>query len=230
MLTKNQIGIALSILIVVGIGAMAYIWPSENPRGLTLPVETTNTSSPIRPVGPTDHIRGSISAPIVVVEYSDMECPFCKRFHNSMKEVYATRGQTGQMAWVFRHFPIDALHQKARAEAHATECASELGGNDAFWQMLDRIYSETNSNDSLDLELLPDFAVTIGLDQAEFVACIESNRHMTKIQADYQNATESGGTGTPFPVVINQETGESVVLPGAVPTSEILSAIDSLIK
>lgn len=233
MPNKNQIGIGLAIVIVVVIAAIAYIWPSDNPRQLNLDSGTSfdfssDTIGGIRPVNESDHIRGNIDAPIVIIEYSDLECPFCKQFHNSMKEIYNFYGQTGEIAWVFRHFPIDSLHKKARIEAHATECAAELGGNNAFWSMLDRIYSETNSNDSLDLARLPDFAENIGLNREGFITCMDSNRHLDKIQADYNNAIESGGQGTPFPVVINQNTGTTIALPGAVPTSQIEETIDSV--
>ena len=84
------------------------------------------------PVTSEDHIRGDINAPVKIVEYSDTECPFCKRFHTTMQEVYNEYGKTGKVAWVYRHFPLDQLHSKARKEAEATECAAELGGNDKF--------------------------------------------------------------------------------------------------
>lgn len=233
MLDKKQIGIGLAILIVVIIGAIAYIWPSDNPRTISLSKPTENTTSDIgslRAISDSDHIRGDINAPIVVIEYSDLECPFCKRFHNSMKTVFETYKSSGKVAWVFRHFPIESLHTKAVTEAMATECAGELGGNEAFWNMLDKIYEVTPSNDGLNLETLPDLASGIGLDKQAFAECLSSSRQLEKVQNDYKNAVESGGTGTPFPIILNQQTGETIVLPGAVPTSEIITAINSLLE
>ena len=61
----------------------------------------------------------------------------------------------GQVAWVYRHFPIDSLHSRARKEAEATECANEFGGNTVFWQYLDKIFELTPSNDGLDPAELP---------------------------------------------------------------------------
>src|SRR3990167_8533859 len=72
-------------------------------------------SGEIAPLTERDHIRGSSKAELVIYEYSDTECPFCKVFHNTMKEVLST--YNGQVAWVYRHFPIAQLHSKATKEA-----------------------------------------------------------------------------------------------------------------
>lgn len=92
---------------------------------------------------------------VYVVEYSDLECPFCKRFHETMLEVmkeFDARGE--EVTWIYRHFPLDQIHSKARKEAEATECAAELGGNDAFWKYTNKLMEITPSNNQLDLKLL----------------------------------------------------------------------------
>ncbi|HEY4512581.1 MAG TPA: thioredoxin domain-containing protein [Candidatus Paceibacterota bacterium] len=101
-----------------------------------------------------DHIKGSLSASVKIVEYSDLECPFCKRFHTTMQEVMNTYNKDGKVAWVFRHFPLAQLHSKAPKEAEATECAAELGGNDGFWKFVDKINEITPSNNKLDQALI----------------------------------------------------------------------------
>src|SRR3989338_1472713 len=85
----------------------------------------------LRPVSKSDHILGNINAKIVIVEYSDLECPYCKVFHQTMHKVVSDN--SGNVAWVFRHYPIPQLHPKAFREAEATECAWGQGGNNAFW-------------------------------------------------------------------------------------------------
>lgn len=104
------------------------------------------------PVTQNDFIRGNFNADIIAVEYSDPECPFCKKFHLTMQEVI--KNYNGKIAWVYRHFPLDSLHQKARAESEAIECAGILKGNEVFWKYLDRVLELTTSNDGLDLGLL----------------------------------------------------------------------------
>lgn len=102
----------------------------------------------IRPVSPDDHILGNADAKIIVVEYSDLECPFCKVFHNTMHQV--VEKSNGDVAWVYRHYPISGLHPKAFLEALATECAWEQKGNDGFWKYTDQLFKITPSNNKFD--------------------------------------------------------------------------------
>ncbi len=99
----------------------------------------------VRPVSKTnDHIRGNPNAPVSLIEYSDFECPFCKRFHDTAKQIVQQYG--GKVNWVYRHFPLDFHNPAAQREAEAAECAAELGGNEAFWRFTDLIYTRTLSN------------------------------------------------------------------------------------
>ena len=108
-----------------------------------------------------DHILGNRNASVKIVEFADMECPFCKRFHVTMQQV--VKDSNGQVAWVYRHFPLDQLHSKARKEAEAVECAAEMGGNEKFWAYLDRIMEVTPSNNGLDPAELLNTAAYVGL-------------------------------------------------------------------
>ena len=158
------------------------------------------TSIDNRPVTEEDFIRGSSTAAVTVIDYSDLECPFCKQFHQIMNDM--TDKYSGQeLAWVYRHFPLESLHSKAPTEAHATECAAELGGEDAFWEYTDRIFAVTPSNNELDLDRLPEIAAEIGLDRQAFVSCHESRRHEAKVQEDFEDARSADGSGTPFVIV-----------------------------
>src|SRR3546814_8173358 len=71
-------------------------------------------SGAVRPVSGEDHVMGSPDASVKVIEFSDFECPFCKGFHRTMGQVMEEYGQDGKVAWVYRHFPIDSIHSKAR--------------------------------------------------------------------------------------------------------------------
>lgn len=93
----------------------------------------------MRPVSRDDHILGDINAEIIIVEYSDLDCPFCKVFHNTMHQV--VEKSEGKVAWVYRHYPIPQLHPNAPKKAEETECAWELGGNEAFWKYTDKVFS-----------------------------------------------------------------------------------------
>lgn len=82
-----------------------------------------------------DHIIGSPDAPIVIIEYSDLECPYCKRFGGVMKEVVAE--SNGQVAWVYRHWIV---HGGALPKAGASECVAKIKGEDAFWKYIDLVF------------------------------------------------------------------------------------------
>lgn len=180
-----------------------------------------------RPIDPkVDHIRGDIAAPVKIIEYSDTECPFCKRFHPTMQQAVNDYG--GKVAWVYRHFPLRSLHSKAAKEAEATECANELGGNDKFWAYLDRVFEVTPSNDGLDLAQLPQLAVDVGLDRAKFEMCLNSGKYAQHVRDDENDATAAGARGTPFSIILGVK-GERVPIGGALPFSAVKSLIDPVL-
>ncbi|MFA5773410.1 MAG: thioredoxin domain-containing protein [Candidatus Paceibacterota bacterium] len=90
-------------------------------------------------VDANDHIIGSPDAPIVIVEYSDYECSYCKSFHITMNQVVAE--SDGNVIWVYRHWPI---HQNSMAKLVAAECVAQIKGNDAFWKYTDLLFGLLN--------------------------------------------------------------------------------------
>ena len=183
----------------------------------------------VKPVTAKDHILGDPRAPVKVVEFSDFECPFCKRVHPTLQRLIKEYGEAGKVALVYRHFPLDSLHKKARKEAQASECANELGGNDAFWAYADRLFEMTPSNDGLDPSLLPKIAKDIGLDRGKFETCLAGDarggKYAAHIESDEQDAIASGGEGTPYTVVIAPD-GETFPISGAQPYSAFKSIVD----
>ncbi|OGM15088.1 hypothetical protein A3D84_04595 [Candidatus Woesebacteria bacterium RIFCSPHIGHO2_02_FULL_42_20] len=85
-----------------------------------------------------DHVRGSRNAAIKLIEYSDFQCPFCQRFHPTVRQAVSDYGD--KIALVYRHFPLDSLHPRARPAALASECIAELGGDEAFWKFVDEVF------------------------------------------------------------------------------------------
>ncbi len=173
-------------------------------------------------LSPTDHFLGNAKAKVVVVEYSDTECPFCKKFDPTMHQIIDNYGK--EVAWVYRHLPLP-MHPKARKEAEATECAAELGGNAAFWKYLSRLYEVTPSNNGLDAAELPKIASYIGLDAAKFTTCLDSGKYSAKIDQHMKEAAAAGGTGTPYSVIISPKGTTPVQ--GAVPYETIEQMIKS---
>ena len=218
--------VAIIITGVIIAGAIIFVGnkqPQPVVQGTQPPQPDTAALEQMKPITAEDHIRGDINAPVKIVECSDTECPFCKRFHNTMKQVVAEYGS--QVAWVYRHFPLDSLHEKARKEAEATECAAELGGNEKFWAYLDRLMEVTPSNDGLDSAELPKIAAYVGLDVTQFNTCLSSGKYVQKIEEHVQDAMATGGQGTPWSIVVGKD-GKKYPLSGAQPYGTVKQLID----
>jgi len=188
---------------------------------------TANKDIKVLPISDKDHVIGSPNAEVVIVEYSDTECPFCKVFHNTMKQIMAE--YDGQVAWAYRHMPIPQLHVKAQTEAEATECVAELGGNQAFWSYLDKIFETTNSNDSLNLALLPKLAASVGVDEAAFNSCLSSGRYTEAVKQSAKEGFESGARGTPFSLILVDGKIKGTIN-GAEPLAGIKAKLDAILK
>ena len=181
----------------------------------------------LTPITESDHLLGNPNADIIIVEYSDTECPFCKTFHPTMQRIIDEYGKDGKVAWVYRHFPLDSIHPKADKEAEATECAAELGGNDAFWAYLGKIFEITPSNNNLDLALLPSIATEIGLNKAKFEECLASGRWAQKVEDQYQSGIAAGVRGTPHSIIVTTKDGAKYPLSGAQPYQAVKQIIDA---
>jgi protein-disulfide isomerase len=230
--TKNNLAVPIAIVIAGALIAGAVYWSAREDSVAVAPqpqVGTENTAGleNINPIEDSDHIRGNPDAPVKIVEYSDMECPFCKRFHLTMQQVMDGYGKNGKVAWVYRHFPLDQLHPvKARQEAVSSECAGELGGNDAFWKFTDRFFELTPSNNNTDVDsVLPQIAREIGLDETRFASCLSSGKYDEHVEEDYQNALATGGSGTPWSIIVTA-SGKKYPLSGAQPYEAVKQLIE----
>ncbi len=215
--TKQTLSTSTAIIVagfLIMVGIIVSKMPPKAPVDNTI---NTNDNSEmigsLEPVSEKDHIFGDLSkAEVLLVEYSDTECPFCKKFHNVIHSEIAK--YDGKVAWVYRHFPLDSLHPKARTEARATECVASIAGNDAFWKYLDTIFEKTPGNNGLDLNQLPVFAEAIGLDKTKFADCLESTEMDAKVEAQYQSGVSIGINGTPYTILVKRD-GTKVTVRGA---------------
>jgi protein-disulfide isomerase len=181
----------------------------------------------VAPVTEDDYIKGNRNARIALIEYSDTECPFCKRFHPTAQQ--AVDEYPDDVMWVYRHFPLDQIYSKARKQAEAIECAGKLAGNDGFWALTDKIFEVTTSNNGLDNSTLPDLAADVGLNSSAIKTCIDSGEMAQNVEEDYQSGLKAGVTGTPGNILLDTKTGETQLIPGAVPYPQIQQAIDAML-
>lgn len=182
----------------------------------------------VTPTGAVDmealtNVRGE--GDVILVEYSDTECPFCKRFHPTMQQV--VKDYAGEVAWGYKHFPLTSLHSKAPREAEATECAAEQG---KFWEFVDAIFVKTPSNNNLaDSELIAT-ADEVGLNKAQFDDCLNSGKYADKVKEDAAEAQALGGQGTPYTLVVDRSGKILDVVSGALPFDQVKAIIDQYVQ
>lgn len=234
MPTQQNLAVPIAIVIAGVFIAVALFFSGQSaaPRaaGDAAAGGAAEALQAIPAVSDSDHVLGNPDADVVVVEYSDFECPFCKQYHVTMHQIIDEYGKDGRVAWVYRHFPLTQLHPKAPKEAEAFECAFEQGGNTAFWAYADRFFEVTPSNNQTDIgTVLPQIAGEIGLDVAAFNACLSSGKYAGKVAAEFNDAVAGGGQGTPFNVLIIKG-GQRVAIPGAYPYSDMRNIIETALS
>jgi len=204
--------------------------PSGAPT--TAPEEATSAqkNALLRNVGPitsAEHIYGNINAPITIVEYSDLDCPFCERFHTTLEQILAE--YPDDVRWVYRHLPLD-FHPHAYSEALIAECVGKLGGSEKFWSILPHLLAVPSSQ-STEFKTDSIFAETskLGIDTAQLQTCYESKEFKTKVDSDMASGAATGGNGTPWSIIIKPDgTYESIN--GAQPYTVVKAMIEEILK
>lgn len=210
-------------------GIETYIQKQQAAIAATKRNEQAKQVKDMRPVSKDkDHIYGNPEAPVSLVEYSDFECPFCKRYHPTVKKFIDKNG--GKVNWVYRHFPLQFHNPGAQKEAEATECAAEIGGNMAFWRYSDLIYERTKSNGKgFPITNLVPLAEEIGLNGSNFQDCLDSSRMAARVKEDYEDGVKIGISGTPGTIFLNHQRGDFIVTAGALPLTNLQAALDRLL-
>lgn len=215
----------------IGSGMQGNQAPAPAPAVVQAPTPSAPTPTPAPEAPPAgevkevdlenDNIRGSKDAVISLIEYSDFECPFCSRHHPTMQQL--VDDYDGKVNWVYRHFPL-SFHPNAQKASEGSQCARELGGNDAFWDFADLIFES-----GPDVANLPGYAVDLGLDEAKFKDCLDSGKYEQYVKDDMASGQAAGVRGTPGNIVFNNKTKESKVVSGAQPAANFKTIIDGML-
>ena len=161
--------------------------------------------------GPQDLTKGDINAPITIIEFSDFECPYCRRAQKTIKKVEEKYGD--KVRFVFRHFPLP-FHKKAPKASEAAQCANDQG---AFWPFHKALFAK---DARLDVAEFKGLAVKNKLDTTKFNKCLDSGRYAQRVLDDIKAGKKLGITGTPTFFV------NGVKLVGAVPFSDFAEVIE----
>ncbi len=137
-------------------------------------------------------VKGDENAPVTIIEFSDFECPFCKRFFDdTLAQIEKEYIETGQVKFYYRDFPLTSLHPQAETAAMAARCANE---QDAFWAYHDTIFENQGK---LGDELYTDWALDLGLDIDQFEECLDSEKFADAVDKDSKDGSAAGVNGTP---------------------------------
>lgn len=238
---KTSQSLALPIAIVAGFSIIATAIffsgsgtmraePTHQAATNTLPdfeELATRLHEPIAIISSADNIRGNPNAPVMFVTYTNYECPSCRNFHLSMNRILQEYGQQGDIAWTFRHLPLERDYPNANRVANAAECVAELGGNQAFWIFSDELFRDRSSLGPTRLSQLPQYATTAGVLETDFNRCMNEERHLEEINSQADDATASGAFSIPYTVVM---AGEEIgVINGSVPHADLRQIVESAI-
>ncbi|MCA9386106.1 DsbA family protein [Candidatus Dojkabacteria bacterium] len=171
---------------------------------------------------------------VALVEFSDYECPFCKKFHTeTFDQIKADYIDTGKIAYVFRDFPLSFHDPLATKQAMAAECVQDLAGDNKYYEYSDLIFTNTSSNgQGMDESKLYDLAQDIGVDRGQFTECLDSEKFKEEVQKDMADGSAAGISGTPgFVLGIIDEKGnvDGIKISGALPYSSFKTEIDKML-
>lgn len=224
---KSQYVLPFTIVIAGALIAGAVFISGK--QSAQTPTPSENGTITARAYDPAkDHIIGNPAAKVMVVEYMDLECPHCKIFNDTMHQIMAYYGSSGNVAWVQRPFPLAQIHSKAPQEAQAAECAADQGGDTAYFKYTDKVFEITPGDNGLDLAQLPVIAAEIGLNVDTFNSCLSSGKFAKKVQDSYNEANALGAGGTPYTLIMVGT--DAVPLPGSQPYDSMRAAIDAVLS
>ncbi|KKW22476.1 MAG: Thioredoxin domain protein [Parcubacteria group bacterium GW2011_GWB1_52_7] len=182
----SKFSISMIVLALVLGGSVVYLGSkTKRPTGELAAGISVNAS---------DHVKGSSTAPVVLIEYSDFQCPACGYFYPILEELAARH--ENDMLFVYRHFPLTQIHKHAKPAAQAAEAAALQG---KFWEMHNLIFDNQSAWSVLPSarETFVRYAKDLGLDLVKFQSDMDSDETAKKIDADSRGGVEAGLNSTP---------------------------------
>ncbi len=218
--------LGLAVTSTIGlVGAVGYMASAKtgNTVAAVQPLPSAGTGDVVQPQAPAnpvkpvddkvDHIRGPKDAKVTVIEYSDFECPFCKRHDPTVTQL--RKAFPKDVRVIYRHYPL-SFHPAAEPAAIASECVAKISGNDKFWEYHDKLFA---SSPDLSNDTLKRLAKEIGVKEADFNKCLDNKETLAKVNADMASGNDSGVEGTPATFINGQ------MVSGAVPYATLEAAV-----
>lgn len=215
MQSENKFLIPLAVIVAGALIGGAVFFKDRAPS-VPSNGDTPSGAIDVAPISTDDHVLGNPNADVVLITFSDIDCPFCKTFDATMRQIMDVYGKDGRVAWVYRQFPLDSLHPDARTKAESTECVASLAGNEAFWTYIGLLFTTENET----VAGLGDIAVQAGVDKVAFEKCLSDGTFKQAVADDVAAAMKAGGRGTPYTVIVGKD-GTTAPLSGALPYAQV---------
>ena len=225
---------ALVAIVGVLVIAGAILWFNQGSVTGNVVKDTTNKVS-VKALMDDDAVLGQANAPVTIVQFTDWQCPFCRKFEtdtfNQIKQNYI---DTGKVKFVTRDFPLESLHPSAFPAALAAECVKAEGGSSAYYAFKQKVVEEQNIRDggtatspvtktvTFTNDDLVSWAQSVGYDIAD---CLTSEKYAAEVRKDLSDGQAAGVRGTPAFLIIDKK-GTSTLLSGAQPYSAFKTALD----
>jgi protein-disulfide isomerase len=223
LLKENQLLKAGTVAKTAGSGNAAAVPVDE---GAAAPEDPGVNFEKVAAITKDDFVRGNEKAKVVLLEYSDFECPFCGRFHPTTNQAVSEYGD--KVAVAFRHFPL-SFHPNAQKAAEAAECVGKQKGDEGFWKYSDAIFEVNQKDGKLTPEAITAAATAAGANMEQFKSCLDSGEMAEKIKAQAAAGATAGVTGTPGTFVIVD--GKAVdFIGGALPYEQVKTTIDKYLN
>lgn len=171
-----------------------------------------------------DYTRGSVDAPIKIVTFTDLDCPFCKMFHSTLATILETHTD---VSVTYRHFPLVELHPNAKDLAIAAECAGQIGGDKAFWSFVDSVFASREVNEKTDMSKLSSFAAMARVPVAAFASCRTGATARLAVEADMADGEKSEVQGTPQSFILRGGK-PNVLISGAQPLGSVEAQLQAM--
>jgi protein-disulfide isomerase len=239
MSKKNQpqiVTVFLTIALMIASGLIGHLWTrityldqekttptvaqvdQQENGGAQLPTQPNQ----VDPLNDTDLVLGDKDAPINLFIYTDFECPYCSKVHPTV--ISLIEKNQDQLNLIYRHLPLNSIHPKAETFAQAVECARKYGSDQAAWDLIEEIFADQ----TVAIDEIANLVTPLGLSSSSIQNCIDSEETMDIVQWGLNSASAAGITGTPGGILYNNQTGDSRLVPGAVPEAQFQSLLDEI--
>ena len=189
--------------------------------------EFTEEAPKIQPITEDDHILGNPDADVIVIEYSDFECPYCQEFHTTMRRIMDDFGADGRVAWVYRQLPLDEVHINSKRISLTSECVAKIGGNAKFWEFTNRIFD--NAPASILKNNTDQIVSSLGFNVEEIDQCVQDPETILAVENDMKDGQYfkeiDSELGTPYNIIITK-TGLSSNISGSISYQTIREVIE----